>query len=115
MITVCIGSLPPNVPILLSSTAGQTQATISWVVTSVAYTLENYSISYGPSSDTLDMTNYLTEGSPNYTATNQAYSATITGLDPFTLYYYAIVAQILLQQLKVLFRCLKLLKQVHIH
>ena len=93
MITVCTGSLPPNVPILLSSTAGQTQATISWVVTSVAYTLETYSISYGLSSDTLDMTNYLTEGSSNYTVTNQAYSATITGLDPFTLYYYVIVAQ----------------------
>ena len=86
------GSLPPNAPTLLSSIAGQTQATISWIVTSVAYTLETYSVKYGIRIDNLDMISNGTDGSSNSTAINQAYSLTITGLEPFTQYYYAVAA-----------------------
>lgn len=68
------------------------QATISWVVTSVAYTLETYSVIYGVNTDALDTRSNFTYGSSNSTATNQAYSVTISGLEPFTQYYYAVVA-----------------------
>ena len=86
------GSLPPDVPTLLSSIAGQTQATISWIVTSITYTLETYSVKYGIRIDDLDMTSNTTDRSNNSTAINQAYSLTITGLEPFTQYYYVVAA-----------------------
>ena len=62
------------------------------MVTSVAYTIETYSVKYGVSSDDLDMRSNSTDGSSNYTAINQAYSLIVTGLEPFTQYYYAVVA-----------------------
>ena len=76
----------------MSSIAGQIQATISWVVTSIAYTLESYSVIYGVSRDDLDMSSNSTDGGNNYTAINQTYSLTITGLEPFTQYYYSVIA-----------------------
>ncbi len=90
--TFCTGSLPPNAPTLLSSIAGQTQAAISWIVTSIAYTLETYSVKYGIRVGDLGMTKNLTDGSNDSTTINQAYSLTITGLEPFTQYYYAVAA-----------------------
>ena len=68
------------------------QVTINWVVTSVAYTLEMYSVIYGVNSDALDMRSNFTYGSSSHTAINQAYSVTVYGLEPFTQYYYAVVA-----------------------
>lgn len=61
-------------------------------MTSIAYTLETYSVAYGVNRDDLDMRSNSTDGGNNYTAINQAYSLTITGLEPFTQYYYAVVA-----------------------
>lgn len=86
------GPIPPNIPTLLSSIVGQTQATISWVVTSVAYTLETYSVIYGVNIDALDMRTNFTHGSSSYTVINQAFSVTISDLEPFRQYYYAVVA-----------------------
>ena len=71
---------------------GTTQATINWIVTTIAYTPENYFIVYGLSNNTLNLRSTAVEGVTNLTATNLAYSATITGLRPFTQYYYRIDA-----------------------
>ena len=87
------GPIPPNAPTLLSSVVGPTHATISWVVTAVAYTPERYSIVYSMHTADLDMRSNFTEGSSNYSNINQAYSVTIADLEPFTQYYYAVVAQ----------------------
>ena len=87
-----IGPAAPNVPIVLSSTAGAAQATINWLVTATAYTPESYFIVYGLSNDTLDLRSDAIGGTANLTATNVAYSVTITGLRPFTRYYYRIDA-----------------------
>lgn len=61
-------------------------------MTSVAYTLETYSVTYGVNSDDLDMRSNSINGSGNYTVINQAHSLTIIELEPFTQYYYAVVA-----------------------
>ena len=61
-------------------------------MTSIAYTPENYFIEYGQSDDTLNMRSEVVGGSTNLTSTNLAYSANITGLSPFTLYHYRVVA-----------------------
>ena len=79
-------------PIILSSTVGAMQATINWIVTATAYTPESYFIVYGLRNDTLDLRSDPVEGATNLTTTNVAYSVTITGLHPFTQYYYRIDA-----------------------
>lgn len=116
-IPLCTGSLPPNVPILLNSIAGQTQATISWIVTSIAYTLETYSVEYGIRVDDLGMTKNLLGRSNDSAAINQAYSLTITDLEPF---YTILLAMLLLlttplQQQKVPFKHSGLLKHAGMH
>ena len=70
-----------------------TQALVSWIVTSISYTSETYFIEYGRSNDTLNMRTDVVAGRGNLTSTNLAYSANITGLRPFTLYYYRVVAR----------------------
>ena len=66
------------------------EAVINWMVESIAYTLENYYVEFGLSSDTLDLRSEVVNGSSNFTS--MLYSATLTGLSPFTEYYYRIVA-----------------------
>ena len=91
-IYLSVGPTAPNVAIILSSTVGAVQATINWIVTVTAYTPESYFIVYGLSNDTLDQRSDAVEGATNLTSTNMAYSITITGLRPFTQYYYRIDA-----------------------
>lgn len=58
----------------------------------IAYTPENYRIEFGVSNDALTMRSEVINGSSNLTSTDLLYSATLTGLSPFTQYYYRIVA-----------------------
>ena len=88
-----VGPSAPATPAILSSTVGTAQATISWIVTMVAYTPESYFIVYGLSNDTLNLRSTAIEGTANLTFTNLAYSATITDLRPFTQYFYLIEAR----------------------
>lgn len=85
-----VGPSAPSRPTILSSTVSTTQATISWIVVTIAYTPETYYIVYGTSNDTLDQRSNAIEGGANLTETNLAYSATITSLRPFTQFYYRI-------------------------
>ena len=85
-----VGPSAPTAPTILGSTVSTTQVTINWIVTVIAYTPESYFIVYGLSNDTLNLRSDAVEGVTNLTATNLAYSATITGLRPFTRYYYRI-------------------------
>lgn len=71
---------------------GAVQVTINWIVTATAYTPESYFIVYGLSNDTLDLRSDAVGGTTNLTATNMAYSVTVTDLRPFTQYYYRIDA-----------------------
>ena len=80
-------------PIILSSSVGAVQVTINWIVTATAYTPEMYFIVYGLNNDTLDLRSDAVGGAANITDTNVAYSVTITGLRPFTQYYYRIDAR----------------------
>ena len=77
----------------MSSVSYSTQAVINWIVTSIAYTSEDYYIEYGISNDSLAMRSEIINGSDDLTSTNLVYSANITGLRPFTQYYYRLVAR----------------------
>ena len=71
---------------------GAVQATINWIVTAIVYTPETYFIVYGLSNDTLDLRSGPIGEATNITDTNVAYSVAITGLRPFTQYYYRVDA-----------------------
>ena len=89
---VYIGPTVPTTPSIERNTPSSSQVTISWRVATIAYTTENYHIDFGIGSDALTMRSGVINGSTNLTSTNLLYSATVTGLQPFTQYYYRIVA-----------------------
>lgn len=68
------------------------EAVINWMVESIAYTLENYHVEFGLRSNALNMRNEAVNGSSDVTSTNLLYSTTLSGLNPFTQYYYRVVA-----------------------
>ena len=76
----------------MSSEPGTTQTTISWIVSEIMYTPENYTIMYGSNSESVNERSQVIEGTTDIT-TAMAYLATIANLEPFTLYYYKVVAQ----------------------
>ena len=89
----CTGSASPFNPSASLEAANATSANISWLVRLIAYTPENYSVLYGYSSDSLTFRSIIIEGTRNITASFQLYAATLSSLQPFTQYYYAVEAQ----------------------
>lgn len=87
-----LGPTAPNTPRIEMSISYAMEAMLNWTVGSIAYTPENYHIEFGVSSDVLNMRSDVINGSSNLTSTNLLYSTTLTGLSPFTQYYYRIVA-----------------------
>lgn len=87
-----IGASSPNVPTILRSSPSSTRVLVRWIVPFVAYTPETYYIEYGRSNGTLTMRSDVINGSSDLTGTNLAYSTNITGLRPFTQYYYRLTA-----------------------
>ena len=92
MTSYLTGPRAPVVPVVERSVPDSTQAQIRWLVTSIEYTAETYQVESGVSSDALTMRSEVVNGSTNLTNTNLLYSASITGLRPFTQYHYRIVA-----------------------
>ena len=63
---------------------------ISWIVPSIVNGTETYTVQYGA-----DMTlpnSRMVNGSTNLSAINEMFTVNITGLIPFTTYYYTITA-----------------------
>jgi len=92
VMSLCIGPTSPNAPSIQRSIPYSTEALVSWRVGKIAYTQENYHVEFGVSNDALTMRSEAVNGSSNLTSINQLYSVTLTGLDPFTQYYYTVVA-----------------------
>ena len=74
-----------------------TTATITWIISEVTYTPENYTVIYGTTDDTLNNTSdiIMTRDINNLqfiTATNEIYSVTINGLMINQMYYFRICA-----------------------
>ena len=93
MLRLSTGPSAPIMPTILGTTVGTTEATINWIAIAIAYTPETYFVVYGLSNDTLNQRSSAVEGARNITATNLAHSTTVTGLSPFTQYYYKIEAR----------------------
>ena len=72
-----------------------TTATITWIISEVTYTPENYTVIYGTTDDTLNSISdiIMTRDIDNLqfiTATNEIYSVTINGLMINQMYYFRI-------------------------
>ena len=64
---------------------------ITWVVEFISFDNETYSVQYG-SDMTLQDSSEMVMGSTDGLVTNQVFSVNITGLTPFTTYYYIVWA-----------------------
>ena len=90
-IEISIGPTLPVKPTVIASNSTAISATITWLVTSVAYDLESYQLVYGTEMDPED--NIITVmGEPDVNALNLVYYANIVDLQAFTHYYYKIIA-----------------------
>jgi len=67
-------------------------ANISWVVSSVVFDQESYVVQYGTDMTMLLSSSDEIEGNNDTNTINEVFSVNITGLTPFTRYYYTIVA-----------------------
>lgn len=68
-------------------------AEIQWLVTTIAYTPENYTIIYGKSQDLMNKTSTTIFSTPKISKSNQMYSNNIRGLDPNTTYFYQVISR----------------------
>lgn len=92
-IVLCLtGPSAPGIPTIFRIIPYSTQVVVSWIVTAIVYTHENYFIEYGQNNDTLNMRSEIVTGSADLTSTNLVFLANVTGLRPFTSYYYRVVA-----------------------
>ena len=65
---------------------------ISWVIPTIVFDQENYTVQYGTDMMMLQSTSELVQGSNDTNVINGMFSVDITGLIPFTTYYYVITA-----------------------
>lgn len=82
---------PPNIPVVTDVTTTPMSAIVTWRVPIITFDHENYLVDYG-----IDMTIPLSTGevtgNADLNTVNDTFSVTITGLTPFTTYYYVVTA-----------------------
>ena len=86
-----IANISPGQPKLVSLITTPHTVNISWVVQFISYDTETYSVQYG-SDMSLQDSSEVVMGSTDGLVTNQVFSVNITGLTPFTTYYYIVWA-----------------------
>jgi hypothetical protein len=83
----------PLKPIDLINTAlSSAFASVQWLIPTIIYTPENYTVIYGRDMTQLNYSSDVIVGASSITATNDLYSVTLTGLEPNTTYYYQVIA-----------------------
>ena len=81
----------PNQPVLNDVITTPYSVNITWLVRNVAFDQENYTIQYDTDETLLD-TSRVVEGNSDTLTIDEVVSVNISGLLPFTMYYYRIVA-----------------------
>jgi len=90
---VCVVAMvPPFQPIVTENITTPYSVNVSWVVPSIVFDQESYIIQYGTDMAMLLSSSNLVQGSSDRNVTNGDFSINITGLTPFTRYYYIINA-----------------------
>ncbi len=84
----------PMKPIdVVVTTLSSGNAEIQWLIPAIVYTPENYSVVYGTDQTQLRYSSEVIIGTNIITYTNQVHSATLSGLESNTTYYYQVVAR----------------------
>ena len=86
-----LAKLPPVKPVITTVITTPHSVNISWVVQFISFDNETYSVQYG-SDISLQDSSEVVMGSTDGLVTNQVFSVNITGLTPFTTYYYIVWA-----------------------
>ena len=90
-ISAFIGPMSPEPPVdLLTDSVTTHSATVSWIVTTIAFTPETYVVHYGTSMDSLGNRSDPIMGLSNFTTMNYKFLITLTALTPNTVYFYYI-------------------------
>ena len=79
---------PPLVPVVADVITTPHSANISWMATSIVHDAETYTVYYG--TDSMTLVNSTERLGP--ATISDAYTITISGLMPFTTYYYIVSA-----------------------
>ena len=86
------GMLPPHMPIVRDPITTPYSVNILWVVTNITFDPETYSVLYGSNMTMLLSASEVVEGNNDTSVINEVFSSNISGLLPFTTYYYIIRA-----------------------
>lgn len=84
--------VPPSKPIVTNVATAPTSAVISWMVPHIFYTQESYLVQYGITMTRLNNTSKVVPGNTDLYAVDEVFSVNITGLTPFTKYYFVVLA-----------------------
>ena len=89
----CIAQSLPNEAVYVSASPGPTTANITFTILNIAYTPENYSISY----EGLELQTTITDSmtvmsSSNINATNEQYSIMLSGLEEDNTYSFVVIS-----------------------
>ena len=84
--------LRPTLPTVSNAITTPYSVTISWIIANITFDSEIYSIHYGTELTVLLSTSEVVEGNSDTSVTNEVFSISITGLMPFTTYYYIVRA-----------------------
>ena len=82
---------PPLVPVVTNFITTPYSVNISWIVQSIVNDTETYTVLYGSDMNTLS-SSVVRMGNTDLSAINEMFTVNITGLIPFTTYYYIISA-----------------------
>ena len=86
---LCIAIIPPLEIVAIEVTTTPYSAEVSWVTPFIVLDKETYTVQYG-TNISLQNSNEIVIEAINEFAINQRFSVNITGLIPFTTYYYII-------------------------
>ena len=84
--------LPPLMPMVRDPITAPYSVNISWIVINVTFGTEVYSVQYGTEMTMLLSFSEVVEGNTDTSVINEMFSVNITGLIPFTTYYYIVTA-----------------------
>ena len=86
---LCIAIIPPLEIVAIEVTTTPYSAEVSWVTPFIVLDKETYTVQYG-TNISLQNSNEIVIEAINKFAINQRFSVNITGIIPFTTYYYII-------------------------
>lgn len=91
---LCTGQSSPVQPsIIRTVNVTADSATVQWVVPYLAYTQEQYSVSYGTARDSLDQSSPILSSTADISASNVTYNVSIQDLIPNTAYYFQLLSR----------------------